>query len=77
MTATLDQQGLAARIFASEQRFCRVLEIPRHLDPDRSERAPDPTAAHLLAALVSAHTGSICTACAMKCSEYASVSGRG
>jgi DNA helicase HerA-like ATPase len=57
MTATLDQQELAARIFAPEQRFCRVLEIPRHLDPDRAERAPDPTAAHLLAALVSAHTG--------------------
>jgi uncharacterized protein len=56
MTAILDQRALAARIFGPEQRFCRVLEVPRHLDTDRSERAPDRTAAHLLAALVSAHT---------------------
>jgi uncharacterized protein len=57
MTTTLDQQGLATRIFAPEQRFCRVLEVPRHSDPDKPERAPDPTTAHLLAALVSAHIG--------------------
>ena len=57
MTATLDQRELVTRTFAPEQRFCRVLEVPRQLDPDRPERAPDPTAAHLLAALVSAHTG--------------------
>jgi uncharacterized protein len=57
MSATLRQHGLASRIFSPERRFCRVLEVPRHLDPHRPDRTPDPTAAHLLAALVSAHIG--------------------
>jgi len=45
-------------IFGSGRRFCRLDEVPRRARPeDRDKPWPDPTAAQLLAALVSAHAG--------------------